>query len=83
MIRHLELPSNVAAQQTILLGKLPGWTAGLLEKKLESLEAKAITLLASNGSSERRISLHRLSEVPSLDSKEKELWVLLRTFISE
>jgi len=83
MIRHLELPSPVKTQQAILLDKLPGWNEAQLEKKLHSLESKGIVVLTNNGSVDRRIALERLSTIPALDTKEKALWLLLRSFLSQ
>ncbi len=83
MARHLDLPSSRTAQQAILLEKLPGWDNSQLEKKLQSLEKKGIAVLTNNGSTDRRIYLERLSTIPTLDDKEKKLWLLLRTFVSQ
>ena len=83
MAGHLELPSSLKAQQAILLNKLPGWDEPQLEKKLQSLESKQIVVLTNHGSAERRIALERISTIPTLDTKEKTLWLLLRTFISQ
>jgi len=83
MIRHLELPSSLTAQQAALLEKLPGWDKSQLEKKLQFLETKGIVVLTNNSSTDRRIYLERLSGIPTLDDKEKKLWLLLRTFISQ
>ncbi len=83
MARHLELPSSLTAQQAILLEKLPGWDKSQLEKKLQSLEKKSIAVLTNISSTDRRIYLERLSAIPTLDDKEKKLWLLLRTFISQ
>ncbi len=80
MAQHLEVPSPLSAQQTTLLEKLPGWNESQLEKKLKSLEAKGIVTFTNNSSSDRRIYLERLSSIPDLDDKEKQLWLLLRTF---
>jgi len=82
MIRPLELPTTLALQQAALLKKLPGWNESQLEKKLKSLVAKGIVVNTSDGSTKRRISLQRLTTIPSLDDQEKELWLLLRTFVS-
>jgi len=82
MARHLELPSSLTIQQALLLEKLPGWEKSLLEKKLLSLEKKGIVLLTNTSSTDRRIYLERFSTIPSLDDKEKKLWLLLRTFVS-
>jgi hypothetical protein len=77
------LPSQIKTQQAILLGKLPGWNESQLEKKLHSLEIKGIVVVTNNGSVDRRIALERLSTIPSLDAKEKTLWLLLRSFVSQ
>ena len=83
MIRHLDLGASIATQQNMLLEKLPGWSAELLEKKLKSLESKGITIILYKSSCDRTISLQRLSAVPTLDDKEKDLWVALRAFIAQ
>ncbi len=83
MARHLELPTTIATQQAVLLEKLTGWNESQLEKKLKSLEAKGIVTFTNNSSIDRRIYLERLSAIPDLDDKEKKLWLLLRTFISD
>ena len=83
MIRYLELPSSFTAQQAALLEKLPGWDKSQLEKKLQSLEKKGIAVLTYNSPTGRRIALERLSVSPTLDDKEKKLWLLLRAFISQ
>jgi len=83
MARHLELPSSITAQQAILLEKLPSWDKSQLEKKLQSLEKKGIAVLTNYSSTDRRIYLERLSAIPTLDDKEKKLWLLLRTFVSQ
>ncbi len=82
MALHLELPSSLTIQQALLLEKLLGWEKSQLEKKLQSLEKKGIVLLTNNSSTDRRIYLERLSTIPTLDDKEKKLWLLLRTFVS-
>ncbi len=82
MSRHLELPPTIKEQQTILLERLESWNEAQLEKKLKSLEAKNIVTFSNNSSIERRIYLERLSAIPTLDDKEKKLWLLLRTFVS-
>ena len=83
MARHLELPSSLKAQQAILLNKLPGWDESQLEKKLHSLESKGIVVVTNHSSADRRITLERLSAIPTLDTKEKTLWLLLRTFVTQ
>jgi hypothetical protein len=82
MTRRLEIPSALTAQQAVLLEKLPGWDNSQLEKKIQSLERKGIAVLINNSSNERRIVLERLSTIPALDEKEKQLWLRLRTFVS-
>jgi hypothetical protein len=82
MTRRLEIPSTLTAQQSVLLEKLPGWDESQLEKKIQSLERKGIAVLIYNSSTERRIVLERLSAIPDLDDKEKQLWLRLRTFVS-
>jgi predicted transcriptional regulator len=82
MTRRLEIPSTLTAQQAVLLERLTGWSESQLEKKLKSLEAKGIVTFINNSSIDRRIYLERLSEIPDLDDKEKQLWLRLRTFVS-
>ena len=82
MTRPLEIPSTLTAQQAVLLEKLPGWDKSQLEKKMQSLARKGIAVLINNSSTERRIVLERLSAIPDLDDKEKQLWLRLRTFVS-
>jgi|GEM_PF-3412543 len=82
MTRRLDIPSALSAQQAVLLEKLPGWDISQLEKKIQSLARKGIAVLIHNGSTERRIVLERLTAIPDLDDKEKQLWLRLRTFVS-